>query len=306
MPSITISKSAFTTLENLIAPGGRTRLSPFIEAAQLFVLTGQWIDEKKRAESTARIISDKDSLWKRLAQIYPRTKGHFQQKDYDEQDYRKMYLAYYFPVNVAKLQLLFLDLLRRGELDSHIQMIDFGVGTAVTCVALFDFLVALGNACLLHDEVIPIDEVSFLGLDQKKNLLRSSKVVVKAYIQTLKHRIEQTHDHQNNAGSIQWLNKIVTWAENSEWDQVLPDSTEIKSPFKPNYFVMSYVFNEIAKQNEAAALEERLNSLPSECMVLLVDPGDQQSSFKLTAWRERFLTKNPDFTSLYKYVSDPA
>ena len=52
-----ISHAALQTLETLIAPGKRSRLSPFVESAQLKVLFGEFPDESKRSQSVNQILS---------------------------------------------------------------------------------------------------------------------------------------------------------------------------------------------------------------------------------------------------------
>ena len=293
MSKIQISQSAYTTLEVLLYPGGKARLSPFVEAAQLYALTGEWIDETRRHESTNRIISRNEELIKELSRLYCATQGEFNQVNYENQKYLQMYLAYYFPVNVAKIQILFLDMLRIGKLDSDINLVDIGIGTGVTATAVLDFLLALGHACLLHNESIPINNLSLTGFDRSTGCIRMSEKVVKAYLGALEHRRELYQDSNNLA---EWLDQVKYWGRNATWkaEEILSTNNLPKST---NFIVLSNILNEIIAEKKTYALQSTLESLSKKSTVLIIDPGDKKSSKKLMNWRCTFLKNHKRFTS---------
>ena len=68
--SQTPDAAAWQTLETLIAPGGRARLSPFAEAAQFSVLFGRTPDAKSRFDSSQAIIDSNDAEITRIAESY--------------------------------------------------------------------------------------------------------------------------------------------------------------------------------------------------------------------------------------------
>src|SRR4051794_15668868 len=110
------SPALLETLETLIAPGRRSRLSPFVESAQFRVLFDEAPDAKRRLESSREILGRHACRIRQIASrwdIFADGGKQFAERDYAERDFLDAYLAYYFSVNAPKVQLVLLDLLRQ-------------------------------------------------------------------------------------------------------------------------------------------------------------------------------------------------
>src|ERR1035441_982846 len=118
------------TLENLISPGTHSRMSPLVEAAQVRVLEGWLGTQAEMVRSWA------GELWSRRCRA-----NELSQVDYDDDHWLRACLAYYFPFGVAKLQLLFLDLVRMRRLSGDIRLFDIGIGAGSTFVGFLDFAI---------------------------------------------------------------------------------------------------------------------------------------------------------------------
>src|SRR5215213_1686864 len=113
----------FDMLETLIAPGRRSRLSPFVESAQFRVLFDEAPDMQRRVESSRDILGRHAARIQRIAgrrNIFADGGKQFAERDYADRDFLDAYLAYYFSVNVPKVQLVLLDLLRQGSLPGEL------------------------------------------------------------------------------------------------------------------------------------------------------------------------------------------
>ncbi|MCS6841168.1 MAG: hypothetical protein NZ701_10335, partial [Roseiflexus sp.] len=103
------------TLETMIAPGERARVSPYVESAQFQVLFGERPRPDRRYESGLSLLKQHDARIKQLARDWVQFSNYgksFNSDYYDSPGQLDAYLAYYCTTNVAKVQLCLLDLLR--------------------------------------------------------------------------------------------------------------------------------------------------------------------------------------------------
>ncbi len=185
------SQAVIQTLETLITPGKRSHLSPFIESAQLSVLFGQFPDEAKRAESVRAILRQNAQRIEALARAwadFAQGKRDFKRQDYLSEDFLDAYLAYYFSTNICKIQLVLLDLVRENRLHGQINLLDIGVGTGTTAIAVLDFLLAWGQVCDLYSHPFPITGVRLTGIDVSQGSVNYARKVVNAYAEALERR----------------------------------------------------------------------------------------------------------------------
>lgn len=217
------SHAVLQTLETLITPGKRSRLSPFVESAQLFVLFGDFPDELKRAESIQRILSQNSQRIAEIARCWSNfAQGNrdFKNQDYTDTDFLDAYLAYYFSTNVCKIQLVLLDLVRENQLQGQINLLDVGVGTGTTAIAVLDFLLAWEQICQLYGQSFPITGLRVVGIDSSSGSLNYAKKVVEAYAETLQRKLIAQSDLvaiEDKISSVQTLNKVYASATSTAW-----------------------------------------------------------------------------------------
>lgn len=214
------SRAVLDTLETLLAPGKRARLSPFVESTQFRVLFGETPDDARRTESADQILGRHAA---RIAQFadcwdtFVREGKAFAANDYSSPDFLDAYLAYYFSVNVPKAQWVLLDLVRDGRLRGELTLVDLGVGTGTTAIAVLDFLLTWGQVCRLHGEPFPVTSLQLIGLDRSGDSRAYAQRVVEAYAEGLdcwlQHRRGATPDES-------LLRRVRSWASRAVWDQL--------------------------------------------------------------------------------------
>lgn len=283
------------TLENLIAPGMRARLSPYVEAAQLSALFGRAPDQQRREASTNVILEQEQLRIGQLAQhwaSFAAGQKDFAGNDYREADFLDAYLAYYFSVNVAKVQLVLLDLVRAGEIRGQLRLLDIGVGTGTTAVALLDFLLAWSQVCDLYGEPFPVDSVELLGIDRSEAALEWGRRVVAGYAEAL----------DRNTGGAGGLNRQQTfgaWGRAARWERhdlgtaALPDL----SGYSPTLVFASNVWNELDAKGRRV-IEGILAGLLPGASAVFIEPGTRKCACELMKWRRRFLEVSEDMVSL--------
>jgi ATP-dependent DNA helicase RecQ len=283
------------TLENLIAPGMRARLSPYVEAAQLFALFGCLPDQQRREASTRTIIEHEqtriDQLARHWAEFVTANNKDFAGNDYRDPDFLGAYLAYYFSVNVAKVQLVLLDLVRAGEMRGQLRLLDIGVGTGTTAVALLDFLLVWSQVCDLYGEPFPVESVELLGVDRSEDALEWAGRVVEGYVDALGGRA--TPDGSGR------LETVRRWAREARWQQhdLATGSLPDLGSYLPTLVVASNVWNELDSEGHIG-FERMISSLNLEASVAVIEPGDERSAMALMRWRRTFLQNGGDWVSV--------
>jgi len=289
-------------LETLIAPGRRSRLSPFVEAAQFCVLFDEVPDIQRRVESSRELLGRHAA---RIQQIASRWSSFaaddkpFAERDYADRDFLDAYLAYYFSVNVPKIQLVLFDLLRHGELPRELRLLDLGVGTGTTIVAVLDFLVALGTVCDLFGQPFPVSHVELIGADRSSSARAYASRMVDAYRSALEARlgIRPGLAPSDALRDTDPLQRVVAWAESVRWiEHDLQDGLPfLTSP--PTLVVASNVLNELPAEGQRA-LALALGSLPARTVCAILEPGAEANARQLMKWRRRSLFADGRFVSL--------
>lgn len=286
------SNIIFDTLENLIAPGGRARLSPYVETAQIQALFGEVVNPKARNQNIIKIIKDNQERIKSLAKTWVdfcHNGKRFSRDIYSEPGFLEAYLIYYFSVNIAKLQITLLDILRGGELREHSWRIaDIGVGAGTTIVAVADFLLAWDTICSLYQVDLPVHEIQFAGCDQNTAVLDFANKTVQAYADCLTLK-----SGRSELSAAKLLNTTLRTSSWSEFDIELDENLPI--PFSPNLVVASNILNELSQMGQAK-LSQLMKQLPEKCTTLIIEPGDSRQAKNLMALRQQ-LTASGQFES---------
>ncbi len=194
------------TLQTLIAPGRRARLSPFIEATQFQVLFNQRPEPKRRYEHARNILQEHHNDIRKLAQnfVYFIQQGkRFGSYVYDR-DFLRLYLTYYLTTNVCKLQLTLLGLLRQKRLSGSLVVMDIGVGAGTTALSVLDFLIAWANTCDLYGAEFPIQSVQLVGIDSNSQCLQFAQKTVHTYGNILAERCNSLPESVS-------ISSILTW-----------------------------------------------------------------------------------------------
>jgi superfamily II DNA helicase RecQ len=272
-----VKTSVVTTLENIIVPGKRVRLSPFIEAAQMEVLFNESPDFMEFRSSIASILDRNPDKIRTLAQINIDFRAT-ESRDFTRQDYGESfvegYLAYYFSTNVCKIQVILLELLRSGNMPSRLNVVDIGLGSGTTFVALIDFLVLWAHVCELHGERFPVEALELIGYDKSADAIE----ITSKLLDRLAH-------HLTNNTISPTVSKLIQSAVSKKTlikqdiEQSVPDLTNA------SVVVASNVINELREEATKPALVERLSQLSDGALCILVEAGSQVRSHALNRFK---------------------
>lgn len=292
------------TLETIIAPGRQARLSPFVENAQFVVLTGDHPDDHNRAKSCMEIVGRNRQRISKIAEhwaAFAQEGKDFASNDYADADFLDAYLAYYFSANVPKVQQVLLDLVRDGRLSGAIDLLDVGVGTGTTAVAVLDFLLAWWQVSALYGEPFPVSDLRVVGIDRSKKAIDYAKRVVTAYSSALAGKVKcgspAERKQVGEDSEVDILERVSSWASRATWQHLDLDKASPDSKFQANLVVMANVWNELDPQGRSNC-EGLLEGMDDGAIAVIIEPGNRTAASSLMKWRRSFCNRVPRLTSL--------
>jgi superfamily II DNA or RNA helicase len=272
------------TLKTLIAPGGQIRVSPYVESVQFHLLFGQTPTETKRFESAKRILDANNGKIQVLAKVWSDFEGGskvFRPELYNT-NFLDAYLAYYLTVNVGKLQLLFLELAEKSLFLPRLDVLDVGVASGTSFLAMLDFLLAWEDSCDLHGADLPIQSIRLTGVDARGDCLDYARSTAESFSAQL-----------NRSGRASAL--ISDAVAGARWLQSNLADGPLEVPDAPTLLILSNILSEGGMEPDGHRhVSETIRRLPMHSIALLLEPGDKTRSVNLNNWRRRLRTADTD------------
>lgn len=286
------SNNVINSLENLIAPGGRGRLSPYVEEAQILTLFDKLINPKERKQSIKKILKKEEARIDFLASVWTGfcTSGKkFDNQLYQEKDFLDSYLIYYFSMNVSKIQITLLDLIREGLFaQKKISLVDIGVGVGTSAIAFLDLILAWQTVCNLYGVEFPVEEIDLIGLDCNQPVLDYAQKLVENFGNVISQNSRKQHDHSDDL-----VKKTIRHCSWKVFD--VENSTSLPENVSSSILIASNILNELSHTGQSN-LSEIINHMPEDAVALLIEPGSKNYSSRLMEWRSE-LIKDGQFCS---------
>ena len=285
-------------LERFLCPGGKLRLSPYVEAAQCSVLLGELPDPKHHAASLRAIVARPEHADKldAIAQLLLEAPAvGFGDAFFAHRDFLDFYLAHYFPANLGKLQIVLLDLLRAGHFPHALHLVDLGVGPGTSFVAVLDFVLALGALADLVGAVLPLRELSLRGFDRSPVCLTYAREVVNTF-----GRVLTAYGGRPGAGpalTAAWdlVEKAGAGIELQQGDLGGVGAVAFAGP---SFVVLSYALNDLFEQGRVEGFEARLAGLATGSQLVVLEPGHARLAAQLMCWRRSLVRRIPHLRPL--------
>lgn len=287
-------------LTNLLVPGGKHRLSPYVELAQYRVLLDEDVSSSKRREQLKRIIKKHSSRIESIANKISEflLKKEFTREKYADPLFLDTYFIHYFPVNVCKMQQMMLELLQQDAIGESLRIVDIGVGTGTTAVAILDFLLATKTVALMNDASFNITDIKITCVDVNENPLGYSKRVLEAYREQL-----NSSSLEGEIGDYKKL--LIDCIDSIKYVKHDIDSLDLNlMNNNPDMVIASNVLNELT-DNGKKNLYRTLNSLQDGALIILAEPGSKRASQNLMYFRKQ-LSSSGKFSSFSPCVDGVA
>jgi len=278
------SSYLLSTLENIIAPGGKFRLSPYIEATQIDVLFGEKLSAANRVQGVRKVITDQQEAIRILAKKWYEEYQRRSQNPINIHESRTLlnaYLIYDFSINIAKIQLMMLDLVRAGKINQELKILDIGEETGITHIAILDFLISWKTICDLYDASFPLTTITLQGLESNPTSMEYSRKILHAYRDVLELRGANTSNEL-----FQLTNQAINTAE---WH--LHDINQTNFQFFPsaNFIIIDGLLASLSSVGKTN-LRNLLTNIPNNALALIIEPGHKEAAIELMLWRHQFLS----------------
>jgi superfamily II DNA helicase RecQ len=286
-------------LEHFLCPGGKLRLSPYVEATQCAVLLGERPDPKRHHPSLREVVGKAEHAAKFDA-IAQRMLSHpgvtFGDAFFARRESLELYFAHYFPANLGKLQLVLLDLLRADQFPEKLHLVDLGLGPGTSFLAVLDFVLALGAMADLAGAALPLRVLGLRGYDRSQVCLDYTREVLDALGPVLTGYRE--YDPQAPGPSTGPALSSAWRLVEKALEEVRLLHVDIGGPglvefAEPSLVVLSYVLNDLREQRSVEAFEARLACLPEGSRLIVLEPGQQTTATELMRWRRSLVRRMP-------------
>lgn len=286
-------------LENIIVPGGRARISPYVQDAQLQVLFGKTPEPHNRHDGIRSILAEHDHDLQNLSETYIKFANagrQFIPTTYQQTEFLKLYLAYYLTTNVSKIQLCLLDLVRSDKISSNLKIIDIGVGAGTTAIATLDFLLAWVTASHLAGKTFPVKSITIESYDISPVCLKMAEKAVNAFCDAVSRRKKDISCHEVLSDG---MNLVISSGQSARWVNANVSQIDLQCPEDVQVLLFaSNVLTELSNSDKVA-LESRISGLPSGSIATIIVSGDRNQCGILNTWKAELLLKQKGISSLF-------
>lgn len=240
-------ESMVTLANNLITPGNRCTISKILQDAIHSLLSNKYSSLARR---------EKEELF---FQVYEKLRRNFALDQY-KGDVPYFYASYYLPLNVPKIQLCFLDLLKRTHLKKDVKILDVGMGVGTTPLALLDLLALLDS---LHTMLCQEPYFNSIQLDS----IEGSADNVKVFKKLLGH-FKPAMEPFLDFSKVHIGEPFICNVENNWIDR----TTEYDVIFIAN------IVNELASNNGFRLMEKASQSLKKDGHLIVIEPANKRNA----------------------------
>ena len=235
------------TAMNIIAPGSRFAQSKIIEDSVKDVLINKYGSEW----------AEKKELF---LDCYESLRNCFRKEAYVG-DIPYFYSMYYMLLNIPKVQLVLLQLMRKKRVSKELKVLDIGSGVGTTTFALLDLITLLDNLCELYGEESFFDSVKIYSIEGSADNINVFKENISYFTGRLK-----------NISNIDKV-KIVS-----------PKQADINN-YKINRIydlvILSNIINEIEFKKRKDLLIRISKNLTTNGDIILIEPASETAAKSL-------------------------
>lgn len=235
------------TVHNIIAPGRRCTVSKGLE------------------ESVESLLVEKyGNLWREKEDVFGEAFESLRinfNKDIYKGDIPYVYLMYYLFLNVPKVQLVLVELMRKKKLSRNIRILDIGSSVGTTSIAVMDLFSLIKNVCELYNEENFVDGITIDSLEGSEENIEVFKKNIKKF--------------QNELNSISDCNFI------SVNNPIHCDIRQYEFTEKYDLIIVSNVLNEIDYLARLQLMYKLNQQLNDNSEIIVIEPASKENALKL-------------------------
>lgn len=230
---------------NIVSPGSRSTLSSVIEDSIKDVLINKYGESWK--ENSDVFLESYESL-----------RNNFMVDTY-KADVPYLYSMYYMPINIPKIQLVLLQLMKRKRLNKELNILDVGSSVGTSAIAIIDLVVLLNEVCSLFGE-----EKLFTSINL--NFMEGSSSNIKVFKENMSFFTLRMKKYSN----IDYI-KIN---EPIQCDITL----EFNIKEKYDLIIFSNILNELQYETRRLLVSNCENKIKKNGNVIIIEPADSTNA----------------------------
>lgn len=235
----------FDISENIIAPGSRCTISSVIDESIKDVLINKYGDN-----------------WKENEQIfldgYERLRTNFNVDTYRD-DIPYFYSIYYLPLNIPKIQLILLQMLKRKKFDKKIKILDIGSGVGTTAFAIIDLIAIFDNIANLFNCENIFDEVTMDFIEGSPHNINTFNENVSFFTYRMK---EYVNLEKIKINSPQQMDITKDWIKDEKYDII----------------IFSNMLNEFDYKNRVEIAIKSTKNLNENGSLIILEPANRKKA----------------------------
>lgn len=235
------------TVENIIAPGSRCTISKTLESAieeNLIEKYGYNWREKKDIFSSA----------------FNNIRKNFNVNTYKE-DVPYVYSMYYLFMNVPKVQLVLIELMKKVKLHKRIDILDIGAAVGTSSAAMLDLFTLINNICDLYEEEQLINKVEIDSIEGSKENIDLFEKNIKVFKDKLSKFINTDFIKINNPTHC--------------------NVNELECTKKYDLIIISNILNELTYEEQFNLMTKAKNMLSKNGNILIIEPATKKNTLAL-------------------------
>lgn len=244
------------TAQNIISPGSRATISPIVSETVNELLVEKYGKDWKNKEDL-------------FLNAYAELRGKFELSTY-KSNIPYFYALYYLSLNIPKLQIVLLELLKKTALKKDLKILDIGSGIGTSLLSIIDLTLILDNLSALFEFTRIFDNLSLTMVEGSKANIDVFKKIFSIYR-------NKTVDYFDFEKRLNIVGPIVSdIAEDST-----PGINNLPAGQKFDLIIISNTLNEIQSKKRIELLKKTIRYLNSVGYLIIIEPADFGNSRQL-------------------------
>lgn len=232
---------------NIITPGNQFTQSQIVEEAVKDVMINKYGENWKEQEEL-------------FLDSYEKLRTSFRVENYTD-DIPYFYSIYYMQLNIPKVQLTLIQLLRRADWPKLLRILDIGSGVGTTAIAVMDLIVLLDYLCSLHGVRRFFDSIVIDSVEGSEDNIDCFMENISYYEHRLTDYAETAHITVNNP--------------------IMTDIRDLNDIEGYDIVIASNVLNEIQYKDRFRLVKKICDSLPESGHIIVIEPASEYAATAL-------------------------
>lgn len=232
------------TASNIIAPGSRCTISRIIEESVEDVLINKYGDQWR----------DNEDIFINCFEILRR---NFNVNTYNG-DMPYFYTMYYMLLNIPKIQLVLLQLMKKKKLPRNLKVLDVGSSVGTSSIALLDIFALLDNLCGLYEHDVYVESIE---IDSIEGSIANIEVF-NQNINYFKNRLSKYTDVEKVIVNQPICEDITISSINQKYDLI----------------IVSNILNEIPYNTREKVIQDLSKGLTDNGDIIIIEPASMNNA----------------------------